>query len=85
MTLDLQGTKEIKVRLEFLTRFEGSILSRYFLGDSQAETLVSKKGWIKKESEDRFYVGRPWYTSEHMFNFIQAYPMQSYQPNVPLV
>ena len=84
MTLDLQGTKEIKVRLEFLTRFKGSILSRYFLGDSPAETLVSKKGWIKKESEDRFYVGRPWSTSEHMFNFIQAYPMQSYQPNVPL-
>ena len=84
VTLDLQGTKEIKVRLEFLTRFKGSILSRYFLGDSQAETLVSKKGWIKKESEDRFYVGRPWSTSEHMFNFIQAYPMQSYQPNVPL-
>merc|ERR550534_2396669 len=66
VTLDLQGTKEIKVRLEFLTRFEGSIFSRYFLGDSQAETLVSKKGWIKKESEDRFYVGRSWSTSEHM-------------------
>ena len=74
----------MKDRLEFLTRFKGSILSRYFLGDSQAETLVSKEGWIKKESEDRFYVGRPWSTSEHMFNFIQAYPMQSYQPNVPL-
>ena len=43
VTLDLQGTKEIKVRLEFLTRFETSILSRYFLGDSQADTLVSKK------------------------------------------
>ena len=84
VTLDLQGTKEIKVRLEFLTRFETSILSRYFLGDNQAETLVSKKGWIKKESEDRFYVGRPCSTSEHMFNFIQAYPSQSYVPNVPL-
>ena len=84
VTLDLQGTKEMKVRLEFLTRFETSILSRYFLGDSQAETFVSKRGWIKKEGEDRFYVGRPWSISEHMFNFIQAYPGQSYVPNVPL-
>ena len=84
MTLDLQGTKEMKVRLEFLTRFKTSILSRYFLGDSRAENFVSKRGWIKKESEDRFYVGRPWSTSEHMFNFIQAYPVQFYVLNVPL-
>ena len=70
MTLDLQGTKEIKVPSfgvsTFLTRFEGSILSRYFLGNDQTQ--------IKKESEERFYVGRPCLTSEHMFNFIQAYP-----------
>ena len=82
VTLDLQGTKEIKVRLEHLTRFEYSVLARYFLGNDQAEMSMSKKGWIKKESEDRFYVGRPWSTTEHMFNFLQA--PRSYVPNVPV-
>ena len=84
VTLDLQGTKEIKVRLEYLTRFgTKSIMSEYFLGHNHAEILFSKKGWIKKESEGRFYVGRPCSTSEHMFNFIQEYP-RSYVPNVPV-
>ena len=83
VTLDLRGTKEIKVPLEYLTRFEGSILSRYFLGNDETQIWLSKIGWIKKESESRYYVGRPYSTSEHMFNFLQAYP-RSYVPNVPV-
>ena len=83
VTLDLQGKKEIKVLLADLTRFSTSLLARYFIGDDQSESLLSQSKWIKKESETRYYIGRPYSTSEHMFNFLQAYP-RSYVPNVPV-
>ena len=78
VTLNLQGKKEIQIPMQALTKSlsftnirtktEPSILSKYFLGNKDAK----EKLWIRKESENSFYIARPAIPCEYLFNLLQG-------------
>jgi len=67
--LDLERKKKVEISKRTLTRFKSTTLAKYFLGEEEAKIELSQ--WIKKESGNCYYIGRPWKTIENMLNFLQ--------------
>merc|ERR1712223_1482146 len=73
VTLDLDGEKEIKITKQLLTSVPDSKMAEFFSGQ---QNELSQ--WIVKESENRYFISRPKWISEMVFDFMKEFKKEKY-------
>ena len=69
VVLDLERKKKIDISRRTLTRYKTTTLAKYFLGEKEAVFELSE--WIKKEGENRYFIGRPLESFERLLDFLR--------------
>jgi len=69
VVLDLERKKKIDISRRTLTRYKTTTLAKYFLGEKEAVFELSE--WIKKEGENRYFIGRPLESVERLLDFLR--------------
>jgi hypothetical protein len=69
VVLDLERKKQIDISRRTLTRYKTTTLAKYFLGEKEAVFELSE--WIKKEGENRYFIGRPLESVEKLLDFLR--------------
>jgi len=69
VVLDVERKKKIDISRRTLTRYKTTTLAKYFLGEKEAVFELSE--WIKKEGENRYFIGRPLESFEKLLDFLR--------------
>jgi len=78
VTLDLQGTRKVKIPRKYLRRVPDSLLAMFFSGSGEQKSQNPLSEWILMEAPNRYYIDRD---NFEVFQFLR---MSKYEPRVAM-